>query len=331
LPGHALTHVNAAHRHQVCNTRIHPGEAATMNLQRLLVVIDAEHQQQPALQRAVDIARQVGAELHLLKVEYHPSLETGLLDNRLLNRARDAILQQSCEDLRASVAHLSDEGFKIQVDVRWAKRRHEEILARVAVLQPDILFKSTYPSSALRRLLLSDTSWQLIRRCPVPLWLVHDAELRGQRLCAALDPLHSADKPAALDHQLIRTAQALHDALGLHAEYLHAHAPLPHSLLFDAEVAQAYDDYVKRSSREHREAFDKLIAQYAIDRADAHLLDGFAEEVIPRFVHEHNIGLVVMGAIARGHLDSLLIGHTAERVLERIECDLLVIKPEGKG
>ncbi|MBL0953035.1 MAG: universal stress protein UspA, partial [Pseudomonas sp.] len=33
----------------------------------------------------------------------------------------------------------------------------------------------------------------------------------------------------------------------------------------------------------------------------------------------------------RGHLDSLLIGHTGERVLERVECDLLVIKPDGKG
>lgn len=302
-----------------------------MKLQRLLVVIDAEHQQQPALQRAVDIARQVGAELHLLKIEYHPSLESGLLDSRLLDRAREAILRQSHEALRASVAHLSDEGFRIDVDVRWSKRRHEEILARVAVLQPDILFKSTHPSNALRRLLFSDTSWQLIRRCPVPLWLVHDAKPRGQSLCAALDPLHSADKPAALDHQLIRASQALQAALGLQAEYLHAQAPLPHSLLFDAEVAQAYDDYVIQCRREHREAFDKLIGQYAIDRAQAHLLDGFAEKVIPKFVHEHNIGLLVMGAIARGHLDSLLIGHTAERVLERVECDLLVIKPDGKG
>ncbi|MFV9653595.1 universal stress protein [Pseudomonas sp. NY15366] len=302
-----------------------------MKLQRLLVVIDAEHQQQPALQRAVDIARQVGAELHLLKIEYHPSLESGLLDSQLLNRAREAILRQSNEELRASVAHLSDEGFRIDVEVRWSKRRHEEILARVAVLQPDILFKSTHPGNALRRLLFSDTSWQLIRRCPVPLWLVHDVKPRGQSLCAALDPLHSADKPAALDHQLIRTSQTLQAALGLHAEYLHAQAPLPRSLLFDAEVAQAYDDYVNQCSREHREAFDKLIGQYAIDRAQAHLLDGFAEEVIPKFVHEHNIGLLVMGAIARGHLDSLLIGHTAERVLERVECDLLVIKPDGKG
>jgi universal stress protein E len=302
-----------------------------MKLQRLLVVIDAEHQQQPALQRAVEIARQVGAELHLLQIEYHPSLEGGLLDSQLLDRARDAIVRQSCEKLRTSVAQLSDEGFRIEVDVRWGKRRHEEILARVAALQPDILFKSTHPSSALRRLLFSDTSWQLIRRCPVPLWLVHDAEPRGHSLCTALDPLHSADKPAALDHQLIRVSQALQAALGFDADYLHAQAPLPHSLLFDAEVAQEYEDYVTQCSREHREAFDRLLAEHAIDRAKTHLLDGFAEEVIPRFVREHNIGLLVMGAIARGHLDSLLIGHTAERVLERVECDLLVIKPDDKG
>lgn len=33
------------------------------------------------------------------------------------------------------------------------------------------------------------------------------------------------------------------------------------------------------------------------------------------------------GAVARGHLDNALIGQTAERVLEEVECDLLVLKP----
>ncbi len=301
-----------------------------MKLERLLVVIDPEHDQQPALHRAAELARKTGAELHLLQVDYHPSLEAGLLDNRLLTRAREAMLLQRHEELNANAAPLREEGLKVEVDVRWGKRRHEEILARVNVLQPDILFKSTHPSSALRRLLLSDTSWQLIRRSPVPLWLVHDAQWNGQRLCAALDPLHSADKPAALDHLLIRTSQALQTQFGLQTHYLHAQAPLPRSLMFDAEVAQEYEDYVTTSTREHRQAFDTLITQHAIDKAQAHLLEGFAEEVIPRFVRKHNIDLLVMGAIARGHLDNLLIGHTAERVLERVECDLLVIKPGGK-
>ncbi len=74
-----------------------------------------------------------------------------------------------------------------------------------------------------------------------------------------------------------------------------------------------------------------LIAQYVLDQAQAHLPDEFAKEVVRHFVREHNIGLLEMGAIARGHLDNLLIDHTAQRVLERLECDPLVIKPDGKG
>ncbi|MBF8161868.1 universal stress protein [Ectopseudomonas hydrolytica] len=302
-----------------------------MKLERLLVVIDAEHDRQPALQRAAELAGRTGAKLHLLQVEYHPSLEGGLLDSHLLARARDAMREERHAELSARVADLREAGLDIEVEVRWGKRRHEEVLARIAVLQPDVVFKSTHPSSALRRLLLSDTGWQLIRRCPVPLWLVHEGPWRGQRLCAALDPLHSADKPAALDHQLIGVSLELQRQLGLQPHYLHSLAPLPRSLLFDAEVAQEYDDYVAQCAREHRDAFDKLIAQYPIAPAQTHLLEGFAEEVIPRFVQEQAIDLLLMGAIARGHLDSLLIGHTAERVLERIECDLLVIKPNGKG
>jgi len=36
-----------------------------------------------------------------------------------------------------------------------------------------------------------------------------------------------------------------------------------------------------------------------------------------------------MGALARSGLKRLLIGNTAERVLDHLPCDLLVIKPRG--
>ena len=303
-----------------------------MQLQRLLVIIDPEHAQQPALQRAAWLARKTGAQLHLLLLDYHPNLEGGLLDGSLLARARSALLEQRREALEASMAPLRESGLHVALDVRWGKRRHETILECITALQPDILLKSIHPGNALHRLLLSDSSWQLIRRCPIPLWLVHDGPWQGQTLCTALDPMHSADKPATLDHRLIHESLDLQAQLGLQAHYLHAMAPMPHSLLFDTEVAQQYDDYVTQSLLEHRQAFHALIDQYAAIAADrAHLLEGFAEEVIPSFVHKHNIDLLLMGAIARGQLDTLLIGHTAERVLERVACDLLVIKPNGKG
>jgi universal stress protein E len=38
---------------------------------------------------------------------------------------------------------------------------------------------------------------------------------------------------------------------------------------------------------------------------------------------------VVMGAVSRSGLKGLFIGNTAEDVLDRLHCDLVIVKPEG--
>ncbi len=69
------------------------------------------------------------------------------------------------------------------------------------------------------------------------------------------------------------------------------------------------------------------MVNYPVEKANRHLLEGFPEESIPAFVQERGIDLLVMGAVSRGNLENALIGNTAERVLEAVQTDLLVIKP----
>jgi len=38
---------------------------------------------------------------------------------------------------------------------------------------------------------------------------------------------------------------------------------------------------------------------------------------------------LVMGAVSRSAVERLFIGSTAESVLERLGCDVLIVKPEG--
>ena len=59
------------------------------------------------------------------------------------------------------------------------------------------------------------------------------------------------------------------------------------------------------------------------------MLNGPAEHVIPDLVKQQSIDLIVMGTIARTGIPGILIGNTAERLLERVECSLMAIKPEG--
>ena len=215
----------------------------------------------------------------------------------------------------------------VTVEVRWGKPLHSMILQRIDELKPDLVLRDATTHSLLQRLFFNNTSWQLIRQCPVPLWLVRDGEWKGQRVCAAVDPIHSSDTTAVLDHILINATSYLAQTLGMQADYMHSYAPLPRTMIFDSELVAAYDNYVERSAKQHREAFEKLMVNYPIEKANRHLLEGFPEESIPGFVKERGIDLLVMGAISRSNLENALIGNTAERILEAAQTDLLVIKP----
>ena len=54
---------------------------------------------------------------------------------------------------------------------------------------------------------------------------------------------------------------------------------------------------------------------------------GVAALCLPDMAAECHADVVVMGAIARSALKRVFIGSTAERVLETLPCDVLVIKP----
>lgn len=297
-----------------------------MKLETLLVVIDPSQPSHPALERAAWLGRRTQARLHVLLVEYSAALDGSTLEQSLQSKARDALLEQRGIWLQEQLAPLLGEGLVVQQDVRWGKHLHETVLEVTEQLQPDLVLKSAGHNNLLRRLLLTDSCWQLMRHCPFPLWLVHHAQWRGNNLCTAVDPLHKDDKPAALDHHLIATSQMLATALGMHADIVHCHAPLPRTLLNNPELLATYQQYINDAAQEHYKAFAELIGQYGIEPDAAHLLEGAPENRLPRFVRQHEIDLLVMGAIARGRLDTILIGHTAERLLESVDCDLLVVK-----
>lgn len=299
-----------------------------MQLRQLLVIISPHRDEQPALLRARWLAQQTGAAIELLLAEHHPAFEQSLaLAPEVALLARDNYQQLREQRLERLAAPLRDEGLTVTCCLRWGQSLVDHSLERVAAISPDLVLKSARHHGLLSRLLLGNSSWQLLRRCPVPVWLVQREGEQPRRLCAALDPTHSADKPAALEHELILASRELSERLGLAADYLHCFAPLPHSLMFDAELVIDYPGYVARTEAAHRAALDKLCGHYGLPREHTHLLNGYAEEAIPQFVRERQIDLLVMGAVSRSQLDAALIGHTAERVLEAVDCDLLVIKP----
>jgi universal stress protein E len=194
--------------------------------------------------------------------------------------------------------------------------------------------KGTHYHSAAERSIFVDTDWQLVRTCPYPLWLVKQHEIRQKPvIVAAVDPTHSHDKPAALDEAIVEIAQNIAGASGGEVHLLHTY----HRLVgVGREATRTFkpiklpvDKLSKKIQADHLERLNGLAAASHIDAAHTHQLPGDTKEILPVFARTHSADLVVMGALARWGLKRAVLGSTAEKVLDHLPCDILIVrKPE---
>ncbi len=66
-----------------------------------------------------------------------------------------------------------------------------------------------------------------------------------------------------------------------------------------------------------------------IPRERVHLRAGSPVDVLPALAAELGVNVTLMGAIARSRLSNVIVGSTAENVLDRLQSDVLVVKPQG--
>lgn len=288
-------------------------------IRRILVAIGDPWRVPPGqLRKAAELAAAAGAHLELCHV-IHP------------NRAQ-AIEQASHRMERlASLKVLRD------LDVRTClaidSPPHEAITRRAEVIRADLVIAATTPHHAGARLLLRNTDWELIRHASCPLLLVKaPGRYRKRAVVAAVDPFHSRDKPARLDTRLLASATYVAQLLGGAAHAFHAYLPLvaalpgamgqPIALTVPPDAERAHGARIKR-------AFDALVKRSGIAPARRHLRMGDVPTQCEAVVRRTQAGIVVAGAVSRSALKRLFIGNTAEHLLDRLSCDVLIVKPKA--
>jgi universal stress protein E len=197
-------------------------------------------------------------------------------------------------------------------------------------MKPRFVLKGTQYHSDARRAIFVDTDWFLIRTCPYPLWLVKPHKLSAKPLIiAAVDP--PPDETTRVDQAIVEQAQAVAAKTGGEVHLLHTYQPLTG---IGAEATRTFkpirlpvDELSQRIAEEHRRRLDALAAANGIAKSHTHQLPGRAREVIPFLARDRNADLVVMGAVARWSLQRAVIGSTAEKVLDHLPCDILIVRP----
>jgi universal stress protein E len=289
----------------------------------ILVVVDlTAGPDQAVLARSAWLAKQAGARLELFACDYDPDKDAGRSSSVAAAGpgAYEEVLAPHRREVERMAEPLRAQGLTVTVDVVWDHPFERAILKKAAAHDYWLVAKETHHQNLVQRTLLTNIDWHLIRECPAPLLLVKNRPIAAEpNVMAAVDPVNEHDKPAALDDRIFAFGAELARVLRGHLHVMHAYAaPLG---------AELPPDVVKVIADEHRAAMKRFLDGHAALGGRAHLYEGLAHECLAKAAEEHAADFVVMGAIARRGLKRLFIGSTAERVLDRLPCDLVIIKP----
>ena len=304
------------------------------NVSKILAVIDPTVQDQPAMRRAAWLASATGAELELLVCFYNEYLSgDSLFDSPSLEKARAEIMGIQSQHLEELAEPMRKDGIKVTTAAIWDHPLHDGIVRHAVTSGADIVVKDTHHHSAVARALLTNTDWNLIRSCPMPLWLVKPNVFGdAPAFIAAIDPMNEHDKPAALDDQILQLCKMLTDRVGGDVHAFHSYDP---RIAVATATANAYipvslplDEIEQQMHEDHQKRFGEITSFHGLDDDKAHLVSGLTHEELPLLAEKLDAAVVVMGAVSRNRWKRLFIGATAERTMEHLPCDLLIVKPD---
>ena len=175
----------------------------------------------------------------------------------------------------------------------------------------------------------------LLRKCPVPVWVMRPSRAEKLRILALVDPDQEDRVRDSLNGLVLELATSLAQREGGELHIGHAWGLTGESTLRSSSFVQLpgemVDVMVDAAEGVHREQLDLLLKRHNIEGvgAQVHLVAGEAGKVLPRLAEGLDVGLIVMGTVARTGLSGLIMGNTAETILRSVHCSVLAVKPEG--
>lgn len=298
----------------------------------ILTVVEPDIHPFEVAERAAWLARCYAASVHLLLCD--PDVGPLLPGWYLSNEARDigAQIESAQQALIEDIAdNIRDTGIHVTTDILSDRPVAEGILNQINERQPMMLVKGTQYRSNAERAIFVDTDWQLVRHCPCALYLVKPAEVgENPVIVAAVDPTHDDDKPADLDQIIVDAALRLAEKTRGDVHLLHTYQRLTGigsaATRTFKPITIPMDKIDQRIRADHREKLDALASANGIPADNVHQLPGRTRELLPTFARTKGADLVVMGALARWGLKRAIIGSTAERVLDLLPCDILIVR-----
>jgi len=221
----------------------------------------------------------------------------------------NGVIERAADELRAK---------GIEVDVAYSTESAALAISRLAVEQNANLIitgKRARVRSDERK--IGSVSAKLLHEAPCAVWIVKPgATTRPSTIVAATD-LSTVGTRAA------RAAAEIAQHVGASLHVVHAF-----QINMEAQLggAQAEAEFARDRRAEAITQIKADLGEYA-DLAEIHVGVASPTRAVLECEARLDPDLVVMGTVSRGGIAGMLMGNTAERLLGKLECSILAVKP----
>ncbi len=296
-----------------------------MRCNRILLVADnPEGFSRGVLHKVAQLATGFDAEVEVLGTAFDPALVEP-------EKVRGAIERRRSE-IDLTVNSLREEAVSAHATVRWAFPPRDGIIQQMREHEPDLLIITSRRHPRLARILFTYSDYKLIETAPCPILVIkNDQPYENARVIAAIDPMHVHDKPGELDERIVEIGSSVAHVLKLPLHVYHALSILPPGVPSSPDQlrdipATVYENICGAWQAKAESRVRRLAEAVSVPKQRIHIATGNPAVLLPELVAGSCADLLVMGAVSRSWLKKALIGYTAESVLDRTDCDLLIVR-----
>ena len=305
----------------------------------ILLIYDQKTKAQAIIDRAESLAKANAALITILSVVNNnpSSISIALTDMpskelfALLIKERQAQLDtlvstMKQKDIDASAKVLSGTPFL-------------EIIRQVLRNKHDLVIIAAEGKGGLKERLFGSTSMHLMRKCPCPVWVVKPTKRKNyEHILASVDTTndyqYQQQEQITLNPLIIQLASSMAQINKCELHVIQVWSVFAEGYLsVRGGVSDKSIKGLRKSiKKKYRQLIEKLLA--GVDLEDVPVFKHLtrSEDIsnsILSLVIKKKIDLLVMGTVCRTGVAGFFIGNTAEKVLNKVDCSVLTVKPEG--
>ena len=298
--------------------------------QKILVVIDPTTEDQKALKRAIELAKCTEATITAFLSIFDFSYE---MTTMLSSDEREAMRQTVIDDRAAWINDLlqsiEHNDIEVVTQVVWHNRPFEAVIEKVIDEEYDVVIKGTHQHDKLKSVIFTPTDWHLLRKCPCPVLLVKDHSWpENGNIIAAINVGSDENEHQSLNEIITEEALNLANIIKANVHLVNSFPGTPVNIAIEIPEFDA-SQYNDTMLQHHKQSMIEHAQKFGIAESHTHVKEGLPEDVIEEVSQTLDAELVILGTIGRTGLSAALIGNTAEHVIDRLNCDVLAIKPLG--